>query len=134
MNLTDILPVQDSDSKVWFEGVQEDKLLIQFDPVSKVYQFYPRAIVLGSPERSPEWVEASGKGKLHTFTVVERSVHPQFRDVAPFVLALVDLEEGVRITSWVVDVPLDKISIDMNLRVVFREILPGLKLPCFTEV
>lgn len=53
--------------------------------------------------------------------------------MTPFVIALVDVEEGVRITSWVVDTPVDNIRCDMPLKVVFREIHPGVKMPCFVE-
>ena len=134
MNLQDILPVEDASSSAWFEAVRDDKLLLQKDPASGVVQFYPRARVLGFPDREPVWFEASGKGTLYSFTVVHRSVHPQFAAFTPFVIALVELEEGVRMTAWIVDIPQERLKIDMPLKVVFREIHPGLKLPCFTEV
>ncbi|MNE82807.1 hypothetical protein D3C80_1795640 [compost metagenome] len=47
-------------------------------------------------------------------------------------IALVDLDEGVRMTSWLVDVPLDQLRCDMKVKVVFRDIHKDLKLPCFT--
>jgi uncharacterized OB-fold protein len=129
--LDSILPVQDAVSAPWFEAAAQGKLLLQRDPATGKAQFYPRAHVLGAPEREPEWFEASGRGKLHTFTVVKRSMHRQF--TAPYTLAIVDLEEGVRMTSWIVDVPEDQLRCDMPLKVVFREIHPGLTMPCFTR-
>lgn len=131
MDMTSILPIHDSVSQVWFDGVTRDILLLQRDPATGKVQMYPRARVAGFPEREPEWVEASGKGKLHSFTVVEKSVHREFRSLAPFVVALVDLEEGVRMTAWIVDTPMENLHCDMPLRVVFREIHSGLKMPCF---
>lgn len=132
IEMNSVLPVKDATSEPWFDAVAEGKLLIQRDPVNGKAIFYPRARVPGHPEREPEWVEASGQGTLYSFTVVEKTLHPQFRAMAPFTLAIVDLEEGVRMTSWIVDTPVEAIRCDMALKVVFREIHPGQMLPCFT--
>ncbi|UZE26374.1 OB-fold domain-containing protein [Pseudomonas sp. B21-056] len=133
MNLTDVMPVQDANSSVWFEAASNEKLLLQRDPLTGKSQFYPRAHVMGAPERTPEWFEASGRGTLYSYSVVHRSIHPQFTGMTPFVIALVDLEEGVRVTTWIVDVPVERLRCDMDVKVVFRDIHKDLKLPCFTE-
>ncbi len=130
-DMDSVLPVQDAVSAPWFEAAAQGKLLLQRDPVTGKPQFYPRGHVLGAPEREPEWFQASGRGTLHTVTVVKRSLHKQF--AVPFTIAIVDLEEGVRMTSWIVDVPEDQLRCDMPLKVVFREIHPGLTMPCFTK-
>ena len=128
-----ILPVNDSLSTVWFDAAARGKLLLQRDPQTGRAQLYPRSHVVGAPERDPEWLEASGRATLYSYTVVHRSVHPQFAPVTPFVLAIVELEEGPRMASWIVDVPHERLRCDMPLRVLFREIHPGLTMPCFTE-
>ncbi len=128
-----VLPVRDAVSAVWFDAVEKGKLLLQRDPSTGRFQFYPRAHVVGAPEREPEWIEASGAAKLHSYTVVKRSVHPQFAGRTPFTLAIVELAEGPRVTSWIVDVAEDELTCDMPLKVVFREIHPGLTMPCFTK-
>ncbi|BDA87183.1 hypothetical protein Sa4125_47250 (plasmid) [Aureimonas sp. SA4125] len=128
-----VLPVRDEVSTVWFEAVDRGELLIQLDPLTGNHQMYPRAHVVGVPDRAPDWVRASGRATLYSFTVVKRSVHPQFSTFVPFVIGIVELEEGPRLTSWVVDVPEDQLRCDLPLSVVFREIHPGLRLPCFTK-
>ncbi|MCK0198125.1 OB-fold domain-containing protein [Ancylobacter sp. 6x-1] len=127
-----ILPVKDALTTPWFEAAEQERLLIQRDPTTGKVQMYPRARIAGAPEREPEWVQASGRATLYSFTVVQRSLHPQFAGLEPFVIAMVDLEEGARLTSWIVDVPLEQLRCDMLLRVVFREIHAGLTMPCFT--
>lgn len=128
-----ILPVKDTVSTVWFDAVAQGKLLLQRDPKTGKAQFYPRAHVVGAPEREPEWFEASGNATLYSYTVVKRSVHPQFASYVPFTLAVVDLAEGPRMTTWIVDVPEAELRCDMPLKVTFREIHPGLTMPCFTK-
>lgn len=133
IEMTSVHPVHNAISQHWFDAANRHKLLIQKDPVTDAVQMYPRARVAGFPEREPEWVEASGRGTLYSFTVVHRSIHREFASVTPFVIAIVDLEEGARITSWVVDTPIENIRCDMALKVVFREIHPGVTMPCFIE-
>lgn len=132
--INSVLPVQDANSRIWFDAVAENKLLLQRDPATGNAQMYPRGRVAGAPNREPEWFEASGRAKLYSFTVVERSIHREFSPLTPFVIAIVELAEGVRITSWVIDVPPERLKCDMELKLVFREIHSGVKLPCFTEV
>lgn len=133
IEMTSILPAHNALSEHWFDAVDRDVLLLQKDPATGNVQMYPRARVVGYPDREPEWIEASGRATLHSFTVVKKSVHPEFSSLTPFVIALVDLDEGVRITSWLVDTPVENIRCDMGLKLVFREIHPGLKMPCFIE-
>lgn len=133
-DMESIYPVQDAISKPWFEAAAQGRLLIQRDPVTRKAQMYPRGHVLGALDRQPEWVEASGLGSLYSYTVVKRSIHPQFAKSAPFTIGIVELDEGVRLTSWIVDVAEEELRCDMPLKVVFREIHPDLMMPCFTSV
>ena len=133
IEMTSVHPVHNALSAQWFDAASKNILLIQKDPVTSAAQMYPRARVAGFPEREPEWIEASGRGTLYSFTVVQRSIHKEFAAMTPFVIAIVDLEEGARITSWIVDTPVEVIRCDMALRVVFREIHSGVKMPCFVE-
>ncbi|MCF6110418.1 Zn-ribbon domain-containing OB-fold protein [Mesorhizobium muleiense] len=132
-DMDSILPVQDAVSSVWFDAAKNGTLLLQYDPANGKFQFYPRAHVVGAPDREPEWVESSGAATLYSFTVVKRSIHPQFAGSVPFTLAIVELAEGPRMTSWIVDVAEEELRCDMHLKVVFHEIHPGLIMPCFTK-
>ncbi|RWB70004.1 OB-fold domain-containing protein [Mesorhizobium sp.] len=128
-----IIPIHNEVSAVWFEAIEQGKLLLQRDPVTGKAQYFPRPHVLGAPGRKPEWFEASGRGKIYTYTVVKRSLHPEFVKRTPFTLAIVELEEGPRMTTWIVDVPDEELECDMAVKVVFREIHPGVTMPCFTR-
>ncbi|MER5620398.1 Zn-ribbon domain-containing OB-fold protein [Streptosporangium sp. NPDC002544] len=66
----------------------------------------------------------SGDGTVHTFTVVHRSFVPEFRGREPYVLAWIDLPEGVRAFGQVVECPPDLVRIGMPVRVTFVDDLP----------
>lgn len=131
---SNILPVQDSVSEKWFKAVSEGKLLLQKSPNTGKVFYYPRSCVPGEPGITPNWIQASGFGTLYSYTVVERSSHLEFSDLTPFVLAMVDLEEGPRMTTWLVDLAVEDIRCDMPVKLVFKETINGLVMPCFSGV
>ena len=68
------------------------------------------------------WADASGRGSVYSFTVVHRNGLPPFRDRLPYVVAVVELEEGPRLTTNVVGLTdADEVRCGMAVRVAFRE-------------
>ena len=90
--------------------------------------FYPRSLCPYCLSESLEWVEVSGRGKLYSFTVVRRAMHPAFQEDVPYVYAIVELEEGPRVTSNVINCPLEAVRVDMPLRAVYDSVTPEVTL------
>lgn len=79
---------------------------------------HPRAVcACGSTDLT--WTSCTGRGRLHSYVVVHRP-EPAFADEAPFVLATVELEEGVRMTTRIVDVPADPSALPLGMEVELR--------------
>jgi hypothetical protein len=78
----------------------------------------------------PGWEVASGRGRLATFSIVHLAPYAAFEDVAPYVLALVDLEEGVRMMSNIIECDPRQVSIGMELELIFED-RGGIALPQF---
>jgi uncharacterized OB-fold protein len=78
-----------------------------------------------------EWIASSGRGVVHTFTVVRQHPEPYFRARLPYVVAMVDVEEGVRILANVVDCDAERVRIGMAVAVAFVDVGDGLSLPVF---
>ena len=78
-------------------------------------------------------MQASGRGTLHTFAIVHRAPVPAFADRVPFVVAMVDLEEGPRIPTNLVDVEPDPehVKIGMAVEVAFADVTEEVTLPVF---
>ncbi|MBE0479513.1 MAG: Zn-ribbon domain-containing OB-fold protein [Dehalococcoidia bacterium] len=79
-----------------------------------------------------EWALSAGRGKVHSWVTYRESPHPAFR--APYSVVLVDLEEGVRLVSNIVDAHPDEISIGMPVEITFEDIAGDLTLPRFRKV
>ena len=80
-----------------------------------------------------EWFEASGAGTLYTWSVIYSNDMPPFKDRVPYVAAMVDLAEGPRMATNVVECPFDELRIGMPLRVIFRAISDEFTIPVFVR-
>lgn len=77
------------------------------------------------------WAEASGKATLYTYSVVHRNDLPPFADLVPYVTAIVDLAEGPRLMTRIVDCALGDVYIGMDLQVVFESLDDTISIPLF---
>ncbi len=78
-----------------------------------------------------EWVRSSGKGTLFSWTTTMQPMMPQFADLVPYSPVVVELEEGVRMLSWLVDVDADDFALGLPVEVVFDDVTPDVTLPKF---
>ena len=121
-------------SKPFWEGTKQHKLLIQECKDCHAKIFYPRKICPECWSENLSWTEASGKGKVFSYSVTMAGVEEKFAEDLPFVLALVDLEEGVRMMTNIVDCPHDEVSIGMDVEVVFEKVTEDVSLPKWRPV
>jgi uncharacterized OB-fold protein len=125
------LPVPDVLSSRFWQGTRERMLMIQRCPVTGRHQWYPRTHSIHAPGALPEWVRASGRGTLFTWSVIHRG---NGTTPTPYTCAVVELEEGVLFTSTLKGVSEGDIRIGMPLEVDFEEAGPDLVLPFFRPV
>ena len=78
-----------------------------------------------------DWIRASGRGAVHTFTVVRQSGDPYFKTKVPYAVAMIDLDEGVRIMTNIVDTPLAALAVGMRVEVLFEDAGSGIAIPLF---
>jgi len=112
------VPVPHNFTLPFWDGAQEGKLLLQYDPDAGKYQFYPRPISVFSGRRNLEWREASGKGTVYTYTVSHKAP-PPLKHVTPFVVVTVELLEGVRIMTNLINCSLEEVRIGMPVRLAW---------------
>jgi len=78
-----------------------------------------------------EWVPASGRGTIYTYALVNQLLHPFWEGKLPYNVVLVELEEGIRIVSNLIDCPNESIQIGMPVTVVFEDVSSEISLPLF---
>jgi uncharacterized OB-fold protein len=125
------LPSPDARSAPFFEAARAGELRLQRCNGCATWLYPVRA-------RCPEcggtdigWAPASGRGRLYSHGLLRRAYHPRHRDRLPIVLAVVDLEEGVRISSNLIDVAPEDVRAGMRVQVAFEELPGGAAVPVF---
>lgn len=123
-------PLTDQFSQAYWNAAREGMLLIQLCRTCGRYQFYPRGHCVHCFAPDPEWTPASGRGRLHTYTIVQRTPNAEFAADCPYVLAIIELDEGPRMTARIIG-KADDIACDQQVHVVFTPADNGGVLPNF---
>ncbi len=129
------VPSPTPETKPFWDGAKERRLCLQHCNDCQQFYFYPRSLCRHCLSRNVEWRTVSGRGRLHTFTVNYRTGRASpFSE--PFVIAIVELEEGPRLMSNLVDVDADPAALrcDMAVEVVFADISDEITLPRFRPI
>jgi uncharacterized OB-fold protein len=106
------LPQPDNVSAPFWAAAAEGKVLYQECTACGHRQFYPRAMCTECAGEVA-WREASGRGTVHTYTVIRQNWANPFKDELPYVVAMIELEEGVKMMTNVTDCNADDVTIGM---------------------
>jgi len=113
-------PVLSPESRPFWEAAAEGRLLLQRCDDCGGTVWYPRGICPDCGGTALAWFEASGRGVVYSFTVIRRGATGAFRDVGPYVLAYVELDEGPRVLTNLVDCDPGALLIGQAVRAVFE--------------
>jgi uncharacterized OB-fold protein len=125
------LPTPDPETQPFWDAARERRLLIMRCRSCGGAYFYPRPFCPTCWSDDVDWEEASGRATLYTYSVVHRNDLPPFPERVPYVAAVVDLEEGPRMMTNVVECDLDDLAVGMALEVTFRDETDEVTLPVF---
>jgi uncharacterized protein len=121
---------QDGDSRPYWEGLTQGELRIQRCSTCSKAVFYPRSICPHCFADQLSWIVASGKGTIYSYTVAHQAFGPFAADI-PFVIAIVELEEGVRMMTRVINAPRERVAVGAAVEVTFESVGEELTLPYF---
>ena len=128
------LPHLDEENRWFFEACARHQLVLQKCSSCGTVRFYPRALCPSCMSSKTDYVRASGRGRVYTFTVTHQNQAPGFRDELPYVMAYVELDEGPRILTNIIDTPPGEVKIDLPVEVVFEDIDENLAIPKFQRI
>jgi hypothetical protein len=128
------LPTPDFESQPFWDGAREQKLLIKRCLECGATHFYPRPFCPKCWSDRVEWLEASGRATLYTWSVVYQNDLPPFNERVPYVAAVVDLAEGPRMMTNVVECEFDALAPGMELEVVYQPISDDVTIPVFRPI
>jgi uncharacterized OB-fold protein len=120
-------PSVNAETEPFWEGTSRGVFLIKKCTACGEVHYYPRTMCPFCHSDATQWVEASGKGRIYSFSTLRRTRHP-------FTLAYVTLAEGVSVLTNIIDCDPDTISIDDEVEVTYRENEDGYHLPFFKPI
>ena len=112
------VPAPRGEEKVWFEAAAEGWLALTRCRACSAY-WVTRVVCPSCWSTEVETVRASGRGEIYSFTILHRAGRPGFEEDVPYVVALVELEEGPRVLTRIADVEPDDVRIGQPVRVAF---------------
>jgi uncharacterized OB-fold protein len=125
------IPEPSRDSKPYWDALEQVRLVIQQCAACGKLRHYPRPVCDACYSMEVTWRQVSGRGLVHSFTVAHHPFHPGFKSELPYVLATVDLEEGVRMVAQLRGVALDDVAVGLPVEVAFERATEDLTLPYF---
>ena len=129
MMATPLRPSMSPDTEFFWNGLRERRLLIQRCSSCGILRHPPRPMCPHCLSIEWDTIESTGRGTVHSFVMPQ---HPQFPFMDyPYIVALIDLAEGVRLVSNLIDIEPENAWIDMPVEVSFTEFDDGFVLHQF---
>ena len=126
-----LLPQPTPDTQPYWDGLKAHKLVLQRCAACGKVRHYPRPVCDACFSIQAEWFEASGRGRVHTWTVTHHPFHPGYKGELPYTLVTVDLDEGVRMNAQLRKLDAAKLRIGLPVRVAFELATDEITLPVF---
>ena len=125
------LPVVTEESRPFWDACQQGKLLLHYCDECHQYQFYPRLYCMQCGSNALHWVEASGQGVIYSYTIIHQNKSPEYVNDTPYNVAIVQLEEGPRLMSNIVDSDSVEMRVELPVTVIFDQVTDSITLPRF---
>lgn len=125
------LPPMEGLAGQFYEWCRRGELRLQRCSVCKAWRHPPREMCPECGSWDWDWTKSSGQGRVFSWTVATRALHPAFKGDVPYAAVIIQMEEGVRLISRVMDCLPDELTVDMPVEVSFEQVTDDVVLPYF---
>jgi uncharacterized OB-fold protein len=125
------LPEIDEESRGFWEACARHELVFQRCASCRTFRHPPRSVCPVCMSSDIDWVPSTGRGTVYSFTVTHQNHAPGFRQRLPYVLAIVETEEGVRLMTTIVGCEPDAVRIGLSVEVEWDDVTGDVTLPVF---
>jgi uncharacterized OB-fold protein len=125
------LPTADASTRPFWDAAREGRFLIKRCRACGRAHHYPRPFCPHCWSADVAWEDASGAATLYTWSVIHQNDLPPWPERVPYVAAVVELDEGPRVMTNVVDCEFERLRVGMPLQVTFRATSDDVTLPVF---
>lgn len=118
-------------SEPFWDATREQRFVLQQCEHCERFVWYPRVLCPACGSSRLHWRPATGRGRVYAVSVQYRAGTPQMNDRCPFAVALIDLDEGVRVMSNVVDCDPEAVTVGQAVEVAWEPLSDGRHLMVF---
>jgi hypothetical protein len=127
------LPTPTRESRPYWEALQESRFRLQHCASCGKVRHYPKPVCPYCFSMESEWRDAATDGKVYSWTVCHHPFNFFFKQQAPYIVALVDMEAGVRVNAPLHGVPEIELKIGLGVRLAFEPVTKEVTLPYFVR-
>lgn len=124
------VPVVTVETRPFWDATAEGRLMLPKCDACGTIIWYPRTFCPSCHQSGVGWVQASGRGRIYSFSITRKG-DGEWRGAAPYVLAYVELDEGPRILTNIVECDPDTVTVNQPVEVVFHPTADGTAIPRF---
>lgn len=128
------LPTIDPESRPYWDALKQHRLLFKHCRDCKRHHFYPRELCPHCHSDALDWAEVAGTGSIYSYTVARRPAGPAYKSDTPYVVAIVELDEGARMMTNIVTADVEAVRIGQRVTVRFEDVTAEVTLPKFRLV
>ena len=128
------LPRPSVESKPFWDAARDHRLVLQKCRACGRFWFPPSQRCMHCLSGEHDWTEVAGAGRVFSFVTYQRLYHKGWKTEIPYVVAVIELDEGPRLLSAITGCPVDKVACDMRVKVVFDDVAPETTLPKFAPL
>ncbi len=128
------VPVVNSDTKIFWDGCQEQLLKFQVCSKCGFIRWPPSFLCSNCLSTDFRLVTSSGKGRIYSFIVYHKAYHPSFSEDIPYVTAVIELDVGVKFLSRVLEIDFSKICCEKPVEIVWDHSHEDYPIPLFRLV
>jgi uncharacterized OB-fold protein len=131
LTLRPVMPAANPDTQPFWDGCARGVFLLQRCTVCSTFRHPPSPICPTCLSSEHEWLEATGQGSIYTFVIVRESLRRGWEELVPYVVAVVDLDEGPKLVTNVINIDPDLVTIGLRGKIVFTPMDGAMMLPVF---
>lgn len=128
-----LVPSPTPDTQPFWDALHEGRFVLQRCADCGTVRHYPRPVCESCYSMNAAWMEASGRGAVHSWTITHYAFHPGFKGDLPYTLLTVDLEEGVRMQAQARGIDPSALRVGLPVKVGFERVKDDLTLPVFLQ-
>lgn len=128
------LPTIDPESRPYWDALKQHRLILKHCRNCKRHHFYARELCPHCYSDALDWAEVAGTGSIYSYTIARRPAGPAFKSDCPYVVAIVELDEGARMMTNIVTADVEAVRIGQRVTVQFEDVTDEITLPKFRLV